>query len=241
MTQYFYSDHVFDETIILPEDEAHHALKVLRKHKGDSIIAVDGNGGWYETVLETDKIQNCKLKIVNKKENFGKPNHYIHIAMAPPKSHDRVEWFVEKAVEIGIQEISFVLTQYSERNNIKMNRLKSRAVSSMKQSLKAYLPQINDMLTISDFVEICSNSEKYVGYLRDDNANFMLKSAKPGNNYCVLIGPEGDFTEKEISLLEDNKAIFVSLGNRRLRTETAVVSALSIINEIVIGNGQSNG
>ena len=235
MTQYFYSDHVFDETIILPEDEAHHALKVLRKHKGDSIIAVDGNGGWYETVLETDKIQNCKLKIVNKKENFGKPNHYIHIAMAPPKSHDRVEWFVEKAVEIGIQEISFVLTQYSERNNIKMNRLKSRATSSMKQSLKAYLPQINDMLTISDFVEICSNSEKYVGYLRDDNANFMLKSAKPGNNYCVLIGPEGDFIPEEIDLAKKFHFQIISLGKSRLRTETAGIAAchiLNIINEL---------
>ena len=129
MTQFFYSDHVFDKTIILPEDEAHHALKVLRKHKGDSIIVVDGKGGWYETVLETDKIQNCKLKIVNRKENFGKPNHYIHIAMAPPKSYDRTEWFVEKAVEIGIQEISFVLSQYAERNNIKLNRIKKRAVS----------------------------------------------------------------------------------------------------------------
>ena len=132
MTQFFYSDHIFDETIILLEDEAHHALKVLRKQQGDTIVVVDGKGGWFKTVLESDKIQNCKLRIVDKKEEFGKPNHYIHIAMAPPKSHDRAEWFVEKAVEIGIQEISFVLTQFSERSNIKMNRLKSRAVSSMK-------------------------------------------------------------------------------------------------------------
>ena len=232
MTQFFYSDHVFGETIILPEDEAHHALKVLRKHKGDSIIAVDGEGGWYETVLETEKIQNCKLKIVDRKKEFGKSNHYIHIAMAPPKSHDRAEWFVEKAVEIGIQEISFVITQYSERSNIKMNRLKSRAVSSMKQSLKAYLPQINDMLTISDFVEICSNSEKYVGYLRDSRTNFMLKSAKPGNNYCVLIGPEGDFMPEEIDLAKSCDFQTISLGKNRLRTETAGIAACHILNII---------
>ena len=230
MTQFFYSDHVFGETIILPEDEAHHALKVLRKHQGDSIIVVDGKGGWYKTVLETDKIQNCKLKIVDRKKEFGKSNHYIHIAMAPPKSHDRAEWFVEKAVEIGIQEISFVITQYSERSNIKMNRLKSRAVSSMKQSLKAYLPQINDMLTISDFVEICSNSEKYVGYLRDEKANFMLNSARSGNNYCVLIGPEGDFTMEEISLAKQNSFSPIHLGNNCLRTETAGVYAASLVN-----------
>ena len=232
MTQFFYSDHVFDKTIILPEDEAHHALKVLRKHKGDSIIAVDGKGGWYDTVLETDKIQNCKLKIVDRKKEFGKSNHYIHIAMAPPKSHDRAEWFVEKAVEIGIQEISFVLTQYSERSNIKINRLKSRAVSSMKQSLRAYLPQINDMLTINDFVEICSNSEKYVGYLRDDGTNFMLKSAKPGNNYCVLIGPEGDFMPEEIDLAQSCDFQTISLGKSRLRTETAGLVACHILNLI---------
>ena len=235
MTQYFYSDHIFDETIILPEDEAHHVLKVLRKHKGDSIIAVDGKGGWYNTVLETDKIQNCKVRVVDEKKEFGKPNHYIHIAMAPPKSHDRAEWFVEKAVEIGIQEISFVLTQNSERSNIKINRLKSRAVSSMKQSLKAYLPQINDILTISDFVEICSNSEKYIGYLGDERTNFMLKSAKPGNNYCVLIGPEGDFMHEEIDLAQSCDFQTISLGKSRLRTETAGIVAchiLNIINEL---------
>ena len=116
-----------------------------------------------------------------------------------------------------------------------MNRLKSRAVSSMKQSLKAYLPQINDMLTISDFVEICSNSEKYVGYLRDDKANFMLKSAKPGNNYCVLIGPEGDFIPEEIDLAQSCDFQTISLGKSRLRTETAGLAAchiLNIINEL---------
>ena len=116
-----------------------------------------------------------------------------------------------------------------------MNRLTSRAVSSMKQSLKAYLPQINDMLTISDFVEICSNSEKYVGYLRDDNANFMLKSAKPGNNYCVLIGPEGDFIPEEIDLAQSCDFQTISLGKSRLRTETAGLAAchiLNIINEL---------
>ncbi len=235
MTQFFYSDHVFSDTIILPEDEAHHVLKVLRKNQGDTILVVDGKGGWYKTVLETDKIQNCKLNIVDRKYEFGKPNYYIHIAMAPPKSHDRAEWFVEKAVEIGIQEISFVLTQYSERSNIKMNRLNSRAVSSMKQSLKAYLPQINDMLTISDFVEICSNSEKYVGYLKDDKANFILKRAKPGNNYCVLIGPEGDFIPEEIDLVQNCDFQTMSLGKSRLRTETAGLAAchiLNIINEL---------
>ena len=232
MTQFFYSDHVFDETIVLPEDEAHHALKVLRKYKGDKIIAVDGEGGWYETILETDNIQNCKLKIMDRKAEFGKPNHYIHIAMAPPKNHDRAEMFVEKAVEIGIQEISFILTRYSERNNINLNRIKRRAVSSMKQSLKAYLPQINDILSLDDFLDKCSNSEKYLGYLRDENTNLLSKSAKPDNNYCVLIGPEGDFMLEEVDLALNCDFQTISLGKSRLRTETAGIAACHILNII---------
>ena len=120
MTQFFYSDHVFDEIITLPEDEAHHAMTVLRKDKGDTIIIVDGKGGWYKTVLENNNIKNCKLRILDRKEQFGKPNHYIHIAIAPPKSHDRVELFVEKTIEFGVNEISFILTERSERNNIKL-------------------------------------------------------------------------------------------------------------------------
>ena len=232
MTEFFYSNHVFDETIILPEDEAHHVLQVLKKQEGDSIIVVDGQGGWYETVLKTDKIQNCKLEIVHRKKEFGKPNHYIHIAMAPPKSHDRAEWFVEKAVEIGIQEISFVLTRYSERNNIKLNRIKSKAISSMKQSLQAYLPQINDILSLSNFIETCKNSEKYVGYLGDEDTHFLSKSAKPGNNYCVLIGPEGDFIPEEVNLAQSFNFHTISLGKSRLRTETAGIAACHILNII---------
>ena len=230
MSQFYYSDHVYNETIILPENEAHHVLNVLRKHQGDSIIVVDGKGGWFDTVLDSDNINNCKLRILDKKEEFGKPNHYIHIALAPPKSHDRAEWFVEKAVEIGIQEISFILTRNSERNNIKLNRIKKRAVSSMKQSLKAYLPKINDMLSFDNFIETCSNSEKYMGYLGDRNTNFLSKISKPGNNYCVLIGPEGDFVRDEVEQALTFDFQCVSLGNSRLRTETAGLAACHILN-----------
>jgi len=152
MDQFFYSPQIYEDSINLPEDEAHHALKVLRKHKGDKIVVVDGNGGWFECVIVSEEIQNYRLRIEDKRENFGLREHYIHIGIAPPKSPDRVEWFVEKAVEIGVQEISFILTDQSERKNIKLERILKRTISSMKQSLKAYLPKINDIIPIKDFI-----------------------------------------------------------------------------------------
>ena len=109
MDQFFYSTQIYEDNIILPEDESYHALKVLRKHKGDKIVVVDGNGGWFECVIVSEEIQNYRLRIEDKRENFGLREHYIHIGIAPPKSPGRVEWFVEKAVEIGVQEISFMI------------------------------------------------------------------------------------------------------------------------------------
>ena len=106
--QFFYSDQIFNDTIVLSEDEANHALKVLRKHQGDSLIVVDGLGGWYRTVIDNENVKDCRLKIIDKKENYNKPDQYIHIAISPTKSHDRIEWFIEKSIEIGIQEISFI-------------------------------------------------------------------------------------------------------------------------------------
>ena len=232
MHQFYYTDNVLEETIILPEDEAHHALKVLRKNQGDTIIVVDGKGGKYETILETDNIHNCKLKIIDKKEEFGKASHYIHIAIAPPKSHDRAEWFVEKVVEMGIQEISFITTQYSQRNNVKLNRIRKTAISAMKQSLKSYLPQINDIINFVDFIEICSNRDKYVGYLGIGKRKLLHQISLPDGNYCVLIGPEGDFIPEEIEAASNRGFKCISLGNSRLRTETAGIVACQILNNI---------
>ena len=131
MDQFFYSTQIDGDIIILPEDETLHALKVLRKKTGDIITVVDGKGGLYKTCIKSENIQNCRLNIISIEKKFGYQNYYIHIGIAPPKSHDRVEWFIEKAVEIGVQEISFILTDYSERKNIKLDRINKRAVSSM--------------------------------------------------------------------------------------------------------------
>jgi len=230
VNQFFYSDNIFDETIILPKEEAHHALQVLRKNIGDTIITVDGKGGLYESIIDSDNVNNCKLKIISKKDNYEKPNHYIHIAIAPPKSHDRLEWFVEKSVEIGIQEISFIHTQYSERKNIKLNRVIRRATSSMKQSLKSYLPIINDLIPFSSFISSCSNAEKYIGYLGIEGSKFLSNTIYKEKNYCVLIGPEGDFIPEEVNEASSFGFQCISLGKNRLRTETAGIAACHILN-----------
>ena len=230
MDQFFYSTQIYEDNIILPEDEAHHALKVLRKHKGDKIVVVDGNGGWFACVIVSEEIQNCRLRIEDKRENFGLREHYIHIGIAPPKSPDRVEWFVEKAVEIGVQEISFILTDQSERKNIKLERILKRTIASMKQSLKAYLPKINDIIPIKDFMINCSNKEKFIGYGEDDQNSHLFQTANSNNDYCILIGPEGGFTSSEFNAAQDIGFLSVSLGDSRLRTETAGLAACHILN-----------
>ena len=234
MDQFFYSTQIYEDSINLPEDEAHHALKVLRKHKGDKVVVVDGNGGWYECVIVSEEIQNCRLRIEDKRENFGFREYYIHIGIAPPKSHDRVEWFVEKAVEIGVQEISFILTDQSERKNIKLERILKRTIASMKQSLKAYLPKINDIIPIKDFMINCSNKEKFIGYVEDDQNSHLFQTANSNNDYCILIGPEGGFTSSEFKTAEEFGFKSVSLGNSRLRTETAGLAACHILNLVNI-------
>ena len=230
MEQFFYSTQIYDDSIILPEEEALHALKVLRKKNGDQVTVVDGKGNLYYTSIDTENIKDCRLSIISEEQDYDLPNYYIHIGIAPPKSHDRLEWFVEKSREIGVQEISFILTKNSERNNVKLNRIGKRAVSAMKQSLKAYLPQINDIVPIKDFIKICGNSEKYIAHLNEDENNHLINSKTIGNDYCILVGPEGDFSSSEINESAEYGFKPVSLGNNRLRTETAGIAACHIFN-----------
>jgi len=231
MDQYFYSTQIFEDFIILPEDEAHHALKVLRKKIGDKITVVDGKGGEYESIFENVNALNCKLKIINRKNNIGGLlKHSIHIGISPPKSHDRLEWFIEKSVELGIQEISFILTENSERKNVKLNRILKRTISSMKQSLKALIPKINDIIPVKEFMENCINNEKFIAYLGEEENRHLIKLAPAQSDYCILIGPEGDFSSSEIKKSQKFGFQQVTLGANRLRTETAGVVACHILN-----------
>lgn len=232
MITYFYSNQIFNDKIILTEDEAHHAIKVLRKNIGDEITVVDGNGGCYKAAVVNNNISNCELSIKEYKREHGKTDYSIHIAIVPPKSHDRLEWFVEKAVEIGLNEISFIQSQYSERNNIKLDRILKRMISSMKQSLKAYLPKLNNIIKFEEFVNNNDNTYKYLGCLGSKPSILLQNIAIPGSDYCVLIGPEGGFSEIEEEFSRNRNFKNISLGKSRLRTETAGISACHILNII---------
>ena len=231
MSQLFYSNMIDDSFIILPIEEASHAIKVLRKNKGDIIDVTDGKGNLYHTLIENDDINRCTLKIVSVKENYGRKDYFTHIAISPPKSHDRLELFIEKSVEIGIHEISFIMTEYSERNNIKLNRILKRSISAMKQSLNIYLPKINDIVDLDEFINNCNNNEKYIAH-QGANNHHLVNSAKPKGDYCILIGPEGGFSDFELANSFKYQFKPVILGLSRLRTETAAISACHILNLI---------
>jgi 16S rRNA (uracil1498-N3)-methyltransferase len=223
------------QSLCLNEEESRHAVKVLRLSAGDLLYVVDGIGGFYTCKIKNTQGKKCELMITEEKQAFEKRDFYIHLIIAPTKNMDRMEWMLEKCVEIGIDEISFVQTRYSERKEIKTQRLEKIAVGAMKQSLKAYLPKINEMVSWKEFVKKdLSDSQKMIAHLEEGDRKLIQHFAKPKEKYAVLIGPEGDFSEEEIKQAIEKGFQPVTLGNSRLRTETAGLVAchtLSVINE----------
>lgn len=231
----FYSDNIVGDTIILNAAESRHCYKVLRKNIGDSVNVVDGSGILYNgEIILIDK-DTCKIHIKKIQKNFNKKNYYIHIAISPIKNHERLEFFIEKSIEIGVDEISFIKCQRTLRNNIKLNRIRNIAISAMKQTLKAKLPKINGIESFSSFIENCNSGSKFICHLENDNRKNLFtfkESILELKNSCVLIGPEGDFTNEEILVSEKIGFNAISLGESRLRTETAGIVSCNIINLI---------
>ena len=227
----FYQPKIKEGLHFLDEEESRHAIKVLRLKEGDDIRVLDGVGGTHIASITSANHKKCEFK-VKRADQASIPKHHIHIAIAPTKNADRIEWFVEKTVEIGVQEISFVFCDNSERKHFKIDRIVKKAISAMKQSLGAYLPIINEPIKLADFYKKTdiSNTEVYIAYVDHDNPDLLLKIAQPKNNYLVLIGPEGDFSNQELEVARENKFKKVSLGQSRLRTETAGIVACHILN-----------
>lgn len=226
----FYTPDIDSENYILSEEESKHCIKVLRLNSGDSLYLVDGKGGFYDAIIDDPHPKKTKLRILSKVENFGKRNHYLHIAIAPTKNIERVEWFLEKATEIGIDEITPIICDRSERKEIKTERLNKVITSAIKQSIKAYHPKLNEAVRFSDFITQNTNTQKFIAHCMDGGKVTIKEQLILNSNYLIVIGPEGDFTLEELDAAVNNNFIPVSLGDSRLRTETAALEACFEIN-----------
>ncbi|UGU16925.1 16S rRNA (uracil(1498)-N(3))-methyltransferase [Sinomicrobium kalidii] len=216
---------VEDTRFSFDRDESRHIVKVLRKKEGDHIHLTNGNGRIFEAEITLADIKHCTAKITEKTQQ--PPRDYsLHLAVAPTKMNDRYEWFLEKATEIGVDEITPVICSHSERTKIKPERLEKIIQSAMKQSLSAYLPKLNPAVPLHEFLQEERQGQMFIAHCEEEKERFFLQQKIiPGQKVTILIGPEGDFSEKEIALALDKAYIPVSLGNTRLRTETAAIVA----------------
>ncbi len=225
--QLFYHPNVVeeDQKIVFPRDESKHIVKVLRKKEGDILHVTNGNGYLFISELNLITPQQCIAKVIEVKKEEP-PKYYLHMAVAPTKMNDRYEWFLEKATEIGVMEITPIICDHSERKVVKLDRFERVLQSAMKQSLHFTLPKINQPVRFSEFVTDTPEGTKYIAHCEDELEKRSLKnSINLGEKSIVLIGPEGDFSSDEIALAKQNSWKPVSLGSTRLRTETAAIVA----------------
>jgi len=227
----FYLPEAREGATKLSQEESKHAVKVLRLKTGDNIKLIDGKGGWYEASIVEAAPKSCSFE-VTKQWQEPERDFYIHITIAPTKNIDRIEWFVEKAVEIGVDEISFIACHNSERKVIKLERILKKAISAAKQSLKASIPSINELRKLNSAITQFNEQEKFIAYVDFENPQALHSIASKARSYNVLIGPEGDFSEEELHLALDHNYKKVSLGQSRLRTETAGIAACHLLNII---------
>ena len=210
---------------VLPEEESGHAVRVLRLQSGDNIEVVDGAGGFYKAVIANPHPKRCSFEIIEKTEEFGKRDFKLHMAIAPTKNIERYEWFIEKAVEIGIDEITPLLCRFSERKIIKPERLEKIIISAAKQSLKAYFPRLNPMVSFDEFIKSQHAAQKFIAHCYEEDKKLLQNIYLKSSDVIILIGPEGDFSPEELQKALKHDYQPVSLGSSRLRTETAGVAA----------------
>ncbi len=236
--QLFYSprlmadDSCFGTQFLLDPDEAAHALKVLRVEEGNLVHVTNGKGLLVKcAVIKTSK-RDCMVEVVEIIENQGETKFKAHIAIAPTKNISRIEWFVEKATEVGIGTISFFISKHSERREVKVERLEKVATAAMKQSLKTFHPQLGEITDLRKLIDSATESSKFIAhYISPDQ--LLLKDAALSQDSIVLIGPEGDFSAAEVEYALSKGFKAVSLGNTRLRTETAALVAIVTLNNIL--------
>ena len=234
----FYSQDISGGICRLDQDESGHCIKVLRHRSGDEISVIDGCGGLHRCRIISDSPKGVEASVLSSEPDWGGHPYRLHMAVCPTKNNDRYEWFAEKACEIGLDEISPVIGEHSERRVFKTARLEKILISASKQSLKAAVPAVHEPVSVRDFILAhggdCSQSLRLIAYCFEDE-NVPRRSIKEvlsdfdGTEIVVLIGPEGDFSRAEAELALANGFIPVHLGNSRLRTETAALTAVSAV------------
>lgn len=218
--------HINGNTAILTPEESWHCCKVLRKKSGDQISLIDGEGNSFEGKLEKVYEKQCTATIVSGPVVSPPRNYELHLAVAPTKQLDRIEWMIEKAVEIGINEISLFTSKNSERTNVKTERLKKIVESAVKQSLQSKIPKVNDLVTLKEVLSSVSADQKLMAHCFDTEKKKIHQIEFINKKTVILIGPEGDFTREEVDSGIKNGFTPVSLGETRLRTETAALYAV---------------
>ena len=228
--QLFYNSAINEgsEFFSFDKEESKHIIKVLRKKDTDILYVTNGLGFLFKTEITLASDTKCTVRIVSVEKSVT-PKYQLHLAVAPTKMNDRYEWFLEKATEIGISEITPIICDHSERKAIKTDRFDKIIQSAMKQSNQFYLPKLNEPISFKDFIKVQNNGLQFIAHCEETNKKSLKNILKPNENITILIGPEGDFSEKEIQLALENNYIPISLGNTRLRTETAAIVACNSV------------
>lgn len=228
--QLFYVPDITLPHYTLSEDESGHCLRVLRLGHGDEIHLTDGRGNLHRAVIEEPHPKHCSVRVIETTPAYGRRNYSLTLAVAPTKNTERWEWFLEKATETGIDHIIPLECRHSERRTLKNDRSARIITSAVKQSLKAYHPQLNEMTAFATVVSMPFEGRKLIAHCHPGVERIFIGEAfDKGDDVLILIGPEGDFSDEEILLARTNGFTEISLGQSRLRTETAALSAVTIV------------
>ena len=226
----FFSDDICDGRVRLDAEESGHCVRVLRHRPGDEISVIDGRGTLYRCALEIADAKGAEARVLEAKPGFGAHPYHLTMAVCPTKNIDRYEWFVEKSTEIGVDVIAPVIGERSERRVLKTDRLRRLTLSAAKQSLKAAIPTVAEPQSVRDFILAApADALKLICYCFDDVERKQIQQLLPAREICILIGPEGDFSPEEAALARERGWVPVSLGESRLRTETAAVVAATAV------------
>lgn len=224
--QLFFNPNIDETTqsFSFDKEESRHIIKVLRKKDSDILHVTNGSGLLFETQITLASDNKCIVEVLSI-TNAEKPKFHLHLAVAPTKMNDRFEWFLEKATEIGIQEITPIFCDRSERKVINKDRFEKIILSAMKQCNETFLPKLNEAISFKEFIKKQQNGLQLIAHCEETDKKSLKEVLKPNDDVTILIGPEGDFSEKEITLALENNYKPVTLGNTRLRTETAAIVA----------------